>query len=292
MVDHNEVGRMAFEHLRDRGLRQFGVIGHPTHLYSVEREAGFRKALGPTKWSCAAFHERASVSFRRRARLLALQPSLQRWLRTLPKPVGIFACHDVWGLQVVEACRLTGLRVPDDVAVIGVDNDDLLCELARPSLSSIVVPAEQIGFEAAALLDRLLRGGRPPKQTRLVPVPGLITRQSTDVVAGGDGELSAALQFIRGQSHRPLRVSDVLRELPISRRALEQRFQAVLHRGIAAEIRRVHLERARTLLATTTLSVSEVARQAGFSSVHYLSRQFHRETKETPTEFRRRIRGV
>src|SRR4029453_10165803 len=111
-----------------------------------------------------------------------LDKRLSRWLKELPKPVGIFAGHDVWALQVVEACRLGGLRVPEDVAVVGVDNDDLICELARPSLSSVVVPAERVGYEAAALLERLLAGARPPRGPVLIPPPGVVSRQSSDVL--------------------------------------------------------------------------------------------------------------
>src|SRR5262245_40552707 len=123
IVNHQEVGQLAALHLRERVFHHFGFVGHPHHFYSTERAAGFRQALDPSRPSLACYHERPARSYRQRARLLVLNEGLHRWLRGLPKPVGIFACHDVWALQVVEACRLTGLRVPDDVAVVGVDND-------------------------------------------------------------------------------------------------------------------------------------------------------------------------
>jgi LacI family transcriptional regulator len=288
-VDHRQVGRLAATHLRERGFHHFGFVGHPRHFYSREREAGFRQALAPPGPPPACYYERPARSYRRRGRLLVLHPGLQRWLRALPKPVGIFACHDVWGLQVVEACRLAGLRVPDDVAVVGVDNDDLLCELARPSLSSIVVPAERIGYKAAALLERLLAGVPPPRKPDLIPPAGVVVRQSSDVMAGGDPDVTAAVRFIRDHGHRPVRVEDVLRVVPVSRRSLERRFRAVLERGLGEEIRRVHLERAKELLATTALPIAGVAEQAGFSSVHYLSRVFRQETGLTPTAYRRQF---
>ncbi|MGQ0636443.1 MAG: substrate-binding domain-containing protein [Planctomycetaceae bacterium] len=292
MVDHRQVGRIAFQHLRDGGLTHFGFVGHPRHLYSIEREAGFRERLDPSGYSFAAYYERSTISFRHRARLLALSAGLQRWLRNLPKPVGVFTCHDVWGMQVIEACRLIGLRVPDDVAVIGVDNDDLLCELARPALSSVIVPAERIGFEAALMLHRILRTRRMPPAHGLIPTPGIVPRSSTDVLAGGDADLVAAVRFIRQNGNRALRVDDVLRVVPASRRALEQKFRGVLQRGIAEEIRRVHIERAKALLVTTALSVAEVAEQSGFSSVFHLSSVFRAQTGDTPTGFRRRHRAV
>lgn len=290
-VDHRQVGALAFRHLRDRGLRNLGFVGHAKHFYSTEREAGFRLALTPSHHSYQCFYEHPAKPYRQRGRLLALTAGLQRWLRALPKPAGVFACHDVWGLQVVEACRLTGLRVPDDVAVIGVDNDDLLCELARPPLSSIIVPAERIGYEAAAMLERLLRGAKPPRKPRLIPPPGVVTRQSSDVLAGGDPDVAAAARFIRAHGHRPISVADVLRAVPVSRRSLEQRFRALLERGLGEEIRRVHLERAKDLLATTALAVAEVAEQAGFASLHYLCRVFRQETGVTPTAYRRQLRN-
>jgi LacI family transcriptional regulator len=299
-VDHRQVGRLAASHLRERGFRHFGFVGHPHHFYSIEREVGFRQALALKSHSLACYHERPARSYRQRGRLLVLNEGLQRWLRTLPKPVGVFACHDVWGVQVVEACRLMRLRVPDDVAVVGVDNDDLLCELARPSLSSIIVPAERIGYEAASLLQRLLRrAGRnanplakPPLKPLLIPPFGVVTRQSSDVLAGGDTDVTAAVRFIRDHGHLPLSVEDVLRVVPVSRRFLERRFRALLERGVGKEIRRVHLARTKNLLATTALSMAEIAEQSGFSSVHYLSRVFRQETGLTPTAFRRQASNL
>lgn len=291
IVDHRQVGRLAFAHLSGAGLKHFGFVGHSRHFYSAEREAGYRAAMGD-EHSYSAFYERPSISFRHRARLLALDTRMQRWLRSLPKPVGVFACHDVWGLQVIEACRLTGFRVPEEVAVIGVDNDDLLCELARPSLSSVIVPAELIGYAAAALLDRLLRGARLPRRPRLIATPGIVTRQSSNVLAVDDADVIAAVRFIRDRSHQPVNVNDVLKAVPISRRALEQKFRSLLRRGVAEEIRRVHADRAKELLATTSLTVGEIAVESGFSNVYHFSRVFRRMIGATPTEFRNRLRRL
>lgn len=286
MVDHREIGRLAFQHLSDCGLRNFGFVGHPRHLYATEREAGFRDALGDLPFSYGRYYERPTTSFRHRAHLLALRPGFQRWLRSLPKPVGIFACHDVWGVQILNACRLTGLRVPEEVAVVGVDNDDLLCELARPSLSSIIVPAEQIGFAAATLLEAYLKRDRWPRTLQLIPAGGIVARQSSDMLAEGDPDVTAAIRLIRDRSQSCHQVSDVLNQIPTSRRSLEKRFRTTLQHGIGEEIRRVRLERAKYLLANTALSVAQVAEQAGYSSTHYLARSFRRDTGQTPTEYR------
>jgi LacI family transcriptional regulator len=291
-VNQHQIGRMAAMHLGERGLHHFGFLGHPTFVYSMEREAGFRKEIQARGHALTSFHERPVRAFQRRGRLLALDGRLQQWLRDLPKPAGVFACNDIYAMQIVEACRLAELRVPDDIAVIGVDNDELRCELARPSLSSIILPAERIGYEAAALLERLIDGSRPPRRPRLLPPVGVVRRQSTDVLAGRDPDVTAAVAFIRDHAHRPLSVDDVLEAVPVSRRALERRFRAALECSIGEEIRRVHVERARELLASTALLMDEVAEQAGFSSVHYLCRVFRQEMGLTPTAYRRQVRNA
>jgi LacI family transcriptional regulator len=290
-TDHPQVARLAAMHLRERGFHHFGFVGHPQHAYSLEREAAFRAILDEHGLSLAVYHEHPAPSYRNRGRLLVLNPGLRRWLLALPKPVGIFACNDLWGLPILEACRLAGLSVPDEVAVLGVDNDELRCELARPALSSIAVPAERVGYEAAALLERLLVGAKPPRQPRLIPPIRVVTRQSTDVVAGRDSEVNTAVRFIRDHGHQPLSVNEVLRHVSVSRRSLERRFRALLERGIGEEIQRVHLERGRDLLATTSLSMDEIAERAGFSSPSYMCRVFRRELGLTPTAYRHQARA-
>ena len=247
--------------------------------------------LAAAGYALQSFHERPAPAYRHRGRLFHLNQVFQLWLRQLPKPVGVFAANDLWGLPVVEACRIAGLSVPDDVAVLGADNDELRCELARPSLSSIVSPAERVGYEAASLLEHLIHGAEPPAKPLLIPPIGVVTRQSSDVLAGCDPEVTAAVRFIRENAHRPLSVNDVLRKAPMSRRSLERHFRSILERSVGAEIRHVHLERVRDLLASTALRMDEVASRSGFTSVHYMSRIFRRETGMTPTAYRRQVRN-
>ncbi len=290
-TDHWRMGTLAADHFCERGFRQFGFVGHPRHTYSLEREAGFREALAKRGYSLHSFHERPPSSYRHRGRLLHLNQTFRHWLALIPKPIGIFAANDLWGLPVVEACRLAGLNVPNDVAVIGADNDELRCELARPSLSSIASPAERVGYEAAALLERLINGAKPTPETLLIPPIGVVTRQSSDVLAGRDPQVTAAVRFIRENAHRRISVDDVMREVPMSRRSLERRFRTILERSIGDEIRHVHLERARALLISTALLMEEVADRAGFTSLHYMSRVFRQEMGMTPTAYRRQLRN-
>src|SRR5205807_2039185 len=140
---------------------------------------------------------------------------VHRWLRRLPKPIGIFAASDIWGMQLSEACRQAHLRVPEDVALLGGGNDDLQCELARPMLSSVVLPTQEIGREAASLLERLLSGAKPPKRPVLLPPTGIAVRRSSEALAFADADLVAAVHFIRSHGHLPLCVADVLREVPV-----------------------------------------------------------------------------
>jgi LacI family transcriptional regulator len=285
-IDNREVGRMAFRHFVDLGLRNFALVGHPRHQFSTEREIGYRESITAGDLFYGAFLRGTRRSDAHGANPLFDVDGLRRWLRDLPKPVGVFACHDVWGVQVVEACRSLRLRVPEDVAVICVDTDNMLCERSRPSLSSILVPSEQIGYEAAVLLEKLLTGAPPPAGPQLVSPASVIARKSSDTLAGGDPELMAAVRFIRASTDRPLNVEDVLQIVPASRRSLERKFRAVLRCGISEEIRRVQVERAKTLLSGSALSVTEIAGHAGFNSIHHLSRVFRRETGETPTGYR------
>jgi LacI family transcriptional regulator len=200
--------------------------------------------------------------------------------------VGLFACQDICAAFASEVCRTAGLRVPDDVAILGVDDDDLLCELARPPLSSIRVPSERIGYDASAQLDRLLRGAEPPPDpVRLAPL-GVTTRRSSDILATTDPDVRAALAFIRSRPHVPIDVSDVVREATVCRRVLERRFRQEIGRSLGAEIRRTRLERAKQLLTDTHYSVEDIAHLSGCHTVKQLWLLFRRHLGQTPREYR------
>lgn len=285
------IGQMAATHLLDRGIRHFGFIGHADHAGSARREEGFRRTLSQSRFTSAYYHETGRQQFDSRLHRWALGEGFRRWVTSLTKPVGISTFYDMWGLQLSEVCREEGLRVPEDVTIVGVGNDDLLCELARPSLSSVVVPAERIGYQAAVLLDRLLAGAKPPDRPVLLPPTGVAIRQSSDILAIDDPEVAAALRRIHQHGHQPIRVSDLLNEVSISRRSLERRFRAIFNRSLSEEIRRVHLERARDMLASTELSMSEVAEHAGFTNARHLSVAFRHQMGRTPSAYRRQFRS-
>src|SRR5438067_1249953 len=160
--DNVAIGRLAAGHFLERGLRHFAFVGHPHWVYATEREQGFRSAVEEAGYRVAGYHVTSVQPFDPLGRHWTLERRVHHWLRGLPKPVGLFAADDLFGVQLTEICREAALHVPEEVALLGADNDDLECELARPMLSSVIVPAEQIGREAAALLGRLLEGAKPP----------------------------------------------------------------------------------------------------------------------------------
>ncbi len=290
-VDNVRVGQLAAAHFLERGLRNFGFVGPPDHVFSTERRPAFCQALREAGHSVACHDTPVNLPIDPLGRRWDLDRGVYRWLRALPKPVGLFVADDEWGVQVAEACRQVGLHVPEDVALLGVDDDDLDCELTRPRLSSVVVPAERIGYEAAALLDRLLAGHKPPAGPVLIPPLGVATRRSTDVLAIDDREVVAAVRFIREHAHMPLRVTDVLREVPVSRRTLERRCHQALGWGVGEEIRRAHLELARRLLARTDLPMKAVAQKSGFSDFRHMAVVFRHELGLPPTAYRTQMRG-
>jgi LacI family transcriptional regulator len=286
-TDDRAIAHVAADHLRERGFRHFGYCGDARFKWSLWRGDAFAAHLAAHRLDCARFAEPRS------RRPGVTQPdwetelaALARWLRALPKPVGILAGYDIRGLQVLESCRRLGLAVPDEVAVLGVDNDELLCDLADPPLSSVIPDVRRTGYEAAALLDRLMRGSKLRGEGRLFAPLGVATRQSTDVVAVADRHISAAVRYIREHACEGISVADVLQQVPLSRRVLETRFQKLLDRSPHAQILAVKLDRVKRLLADTNLSLAAIAERTGFKHVEYLSVAFKRQTGVTASDYR------
>jgi LacI family transcriptional regulator len=201
-------------------------------------------------------------------------------------PLGLVACNDDRGRQVLEACREAGLHVPEQIAVVGVDNDELLCELSDPPLSSVEPDTRRIGYEAAALLDRMMQGERPPAAPLFVPPKSVVTRRSTDVLAIDDREVAQAVRFIRDHACEGINVEDLLREVPLARVTLKRRFERLLGRSAKAEIMRLQLEKVKQLLTETDLNQAEIARLAGFRHLEYMSAAFHERTGQTAGQYR------
>ncbi len=284
-TDDEQIARLAAEHLLARGFKHFAYCGDARFKWSEWREQYFRARVEAAGHGVQSYRVHAGAGD-----LAAQLREIRAWLKALPKPVGIMAAYDIRGQQVLDACRSVGLAVPADVAVIGVDNDVLLCELASPPLTSVIPNAHRTGYAAAALLDQLMAGKTVPATAHLIAPLGVAARQSTDVLAVDDRDVARAVQFIREHACEGINVSDVLRTVPLSRRVLEQRFQRLLGRTPREEILQARLTRVKQLLSETDLPLYLIAERTGFEHVEYLSVVFKRETGATPTAFRETAR--
>ena len=286
--DHEAIVRVAIEDFDSRGLRQVAYAGasqNPNAAYSRIRGDAFERFAAERDIVCHR-HDVSPQS----ANTVEHGPrqDLVNWVMDLPKPVGILAASDESAWDVLQACAIGGVGVPDEVAVMGVDNDDLIVRLTTPPLSSIDINAERVGFEAARVLNELMRGRPAPKDPVLVPPLGLVTRQSTDILAIEDEDVAAAVRFIRAHKGRALSVQDVLDNVPVSRRSLYRKFEETMGRSLAQEIRLAHIEQAKRLLTTTDWSVARIAEASGFAGATRFGIVFRRLTGLTPSAYRAR----
>ncbi|HAU38709.1 MAG TPA: hypothetical protein DCX07_13455 [Phycisphaerales bacterium] len=290
-LDNVAVGRMAAEHFLSRGFRHLAFCGEPMKLASRNRWTGFSAAAGEAKLDCRQYlHPRAVVlSGRVGWQWTSRDRRLQAWVRGLPKPVGLLASHDGVALLLAEVCREIGVRIPEDVSLLGVDNDEMLCEMSYPTLSSVATPQQRIGFLAAHLLDRLLRGERIQPRTHLLRPVSVVVRQSSDILATDDPVAVAAMRFIREHADASIRVSDVAEAVPLSRRSLETRFRSRFGLSLLEAIQQVHVDQAKAMLRQTRLSLEQIAEITGFNSRERFSRVFRQMTGETPGAYRRQL---
>jgi LacI family transcriptional regulator len=281
--DAREVARFAADHLLQRRFRNFAFVGLEDRAWSHRRERAFKEHLGN-----AGFAPHVYPQPRRKADRIweREQIILSDWIGKLPRPVGLFACNDDRGREVLESCRIAKLRVPEDIAVLGVDNDEVFCQLSNPALSSVALNAETAGYRAAELLDDMMQGRIKRPRRIVVETLGVVTRRSTDIVAVDDPEVADALQYIHRQNGCGVTVELVVDKVAISRRNLEKRFQQTLGRTILDEIQNTRLERAKRLLLETNYPVAKVAELAGFGSTGYFIQFFQHRVGRTPRRFR------
>lgn len=283
------IAQMAATHLVDRSLRHFAFCGFHGCAWSAGREEAFSQYLSDRGFPGQA-HRIELGNWMHLPNWIEdwehEQKILLAWLKSLPKPVGLMACNDICGREVLQACSAAGLRVPDDVAVVGVDNDELMCELSNPPLSSIALDVEKAGYEAARLLDSLMSGHLAEERVVQVEPVYVVPRQSSEVMAPDDPSVGTALQFIRNHAGRPISVPHVIDQAGVSRRTLERRFSRALGRSISSEITQCRLERAKRLLLETDLPSYRVAAAAGFGTSKTFNRVFRRAAGVSPQRFR------
>lgn len=284
-VDSHEVGQLAARHLVDRGLTSFAILTLDGPAYSQQREAGFVSVVGS---NIQRFTSHRPLSPLERQRTPESDTALIEWLLRLPRPTGLFAVMDSLAWWVSEVCLGIGLGIPDELAVIGC-NDEPYCLLSRPPLSTVRLPIERIAFEAACLLEQLMGGQQPDPADLRLPPGSLIVRQSTDIVATADERVARAVRYIRTFAHEGIGVAEVAKNVALGRRSLEKRFHKALGRTPLSEIRRVRVERAQRLLLDPGLSIEQVAEACGLTSRRWLDQVFRRFTRESPAQYRQRV---
>jgi LacI family transcriptional regulator len=288
--DNTALGHLGAEHFLERGHHHFGFCGFRNDGWACERRDGFIEALALAGQSCEVFdvdYPGDLTPFWDERQTSALAA----WLSALPKPVGVMACNDLRALQVVSAAQAAGLLVPEEVAVLGVNNDTIRCELAYPPLSSVATNAFQSGYLAAECLARLMEGEKPGSLDVRVEPLSVVPRHSTDVLAIDDRNVAAALGFIREHACHNITVEQVLKASFASRSQLEKKFRRLLGRSPQAEIRRVQVAKIRQLLFETDFPMKKIAELTGFEHVEYMCVVFKRLTGDSPGVYRRKVQA-
>jgi len=286
--DRDAVARMAADHFMERGFRNFAFFRTDDLWWMLRRQGDFEAELLRRGHACRSFS-----SFLQQCSTKAgpNEPrTIARWLDALPRPCGVFCASDFFAARLLGVCRQQGIAVPEEVAVLGVDNDSVMCSICCPPLSSIELGSRRIGYEAAALLERMMARKKAAPQVVSVQPETIFSRQSTDTLAIQDADIAQAIRFIRKNACDGLNVDQVVESVGLSRRCLEQRFRQIIHCTPKCEITRIQIDRARKLLLETELSIETISHRSGFHSFKYFARAFQRVVGMTPRDFRRRRR--
>jgi len=287
--DDAAIGKMGAEHLLERGFKRFGYCGYKGEAWSKRREESFVKTIDQkSSGSCSLYN--STWQGRGARNWEDEQRCIIEWLQTLTPPFAVMACNDIRGRQIIDACSELDLAVPEQVVVVGVDDDELLCRMCSPPLSSVIPNAQAVGFRAAEVLASLMDGKSPASEVQLIEPLGVATRQSTDAVAIDDPDIAAALRYIREYACRGITVAEVVRDNSVSRSTLERQVRKYLGRTPQEEIRFVQIKRARELLISTDLSAEQIAPLCGFEHPEYLHVVFKRVTCTTIGVFRKQAK--
>lgn len=282
---HDEsIAQLAVQHLQERGFKHFAFCGDARFAWSRYRSDGMKRILSRQGYTCHTFGEPPVKQVGRK--VLDEEQQLLAWVQSLPKPVGVLCCYDIRGRQLIEICQQHQIAVPEQVAVLGVDNDELVCNLAETPLSSVIPNAHGAGYLAASLLAQMLSGGQVDVKAHLLEPLGIETRQSTDSLAIDDQDLIRAARFIRQHACSGIKVDDILREVPLTRRVLESRFKRYFGHSPHDAIQKARLRRAEELLTETDLPLTLIADRSGFIHAEYFSVVFKKWKGVAPSQFR------
>ena len=286
--DAHAVMRMAVSHLREKGLKNLAFCGEPQRPFIDFWTDAYRKVMADDGMEAVTYQPSSRIG--PKAGLETRQNDRRRWIESLPKPVGIIGWATGICRHLAIACTECNIKVPEEVAILSLETEDLLGRVVHPPLSGVDIPIRRIGYEAAAQLDRLLRGETASPHEIHLPPLGVTTRQSTDLVACADPQVQQALRFIRDHAHEGIDVRAVLKAVPMARRSLERRFHDLLGRSPADEIRRVKINKVRELLDTTNLSIPEIAEACGYKYVEHMIPVFKKHHGNTPSRYRASVR--
>ncbi len=286
--NHQAIGRLGANHFVERAFRNFAFCGFSNELWAAQRRDGFRSVVEKGNPSIPIYESpwrgpkvsRWDLEIKR----------IGKWLASLPKPIGVMACNDARALHLLDACQQAGILVPEEVAVVGVDNEEIFCELCNPALSSVAPDPERIGYQAAELLAQLMSGQAPSSRRIFVDPVRVVTRRSSDTLAIKDRTVAAAIRYINEQALHGCTVTDVVKFVGSSRSFLERSFRQILNRSPQAEIRRIQLNRIKQLLAETNYTLEKISELAGFEHPEYMSVVFKRLSLQTPGQYRKQMR--
>jgi LacI family transcriptional regulator len=283
-MDNVHIGRAVAEHFFERGYRQFAAYSLQTESFFIERVRNFVSTVEAFGCPCSELPESSSDSVsdweQSQARLIV-------WLEKLPKPVGIFAANDQLGVRLLEACQSAGIAVPEEVAVVGAENEETLCAFATPPLTSVRFDGQAVGYAAAEMLDSLMQSKSPSPREILIPPKGIVVRASSDELVINDPLVAQAARLIRENAMTGLNVDDLCRKLNASRSTLDRRMRAALKRSPKEEITRIRFREVERLLRETDLTIEVIAEQTGFAHSNYLQAAFKQTYGQTPGQFRR-----
>lgn len=283
--DHEGIGTMGAEHLMQLGFKNFAFCGFDDMFWSRLRRKGFSNCLNSNGYTAHIYRQPPlppSLLWEKEHQYLV------KWLKTLPLPIGLMACADERSEQVLQACKAANLKVPHEVAIVGADDDKMICDFCYPTLSSIAFNTEQVGFEAAGLLERMIKSNPSHEEKEVIIKPTYVSvRQSTDVLAIEDVAVAKALNFIKNNSHRALCVDMVAEAVCISRRKLERKFQNALKLSVHKQIVRNRTQKVEQLLIETDFTLSQIAAKLDFTNHQQIDRYFKQYKGITPSEFRK-----
>jgi LacI family transcriptional regulator len=281
ILQDEAVGTAGAEHLLDQGFKHFAFCGTADY-WSRVRQQSFVKKISHAGYAVQVYP--LSKEYKKRESELL---RLAHWLEKLPKPVAVMASNDERSADIVEACHLKTVSIPDQVAILGVDNDEMICHLSTPALSSVILNLKQVGYDAAEVLDALMAGKKRPQKKIYFRPAGVAARQSTDILAMEDKDVACAVRFIRNNAGRDIHVGDVLAQSTVSIRSLQQRFRDRLKRSIHHEIRRTRIRQFAESLRNTDHTIQKIAYDLGFGDVNHIARLFRKELGITPIEYRK-----